>query len=315
MYFDAHADIWYDVARRRLAGEKQVFRDRHLQRFRDGAVEGGVFAFWIGPPFEGAQGTRQMMACAAEELSESRELQLVRQCAEIQEAKAAGKIYALMDAEGLAAIGSDPAGVDGYYEFGVRIASLTWNEANALGAGALSGCGDGLTAAGKETVRRMERSGMLLDVSHLNEAGFWDAARLSKGPFIASHSNARALCDVPRNLTDDQLRALRDAGGVVGLNAFCRFVDRDPERRTAERLAEHAAHMIDVAGIDHVGCGFDFCEYLDPSDSEREATRGLQDCSEIPNLFACFRRMGMSPEDQEKIARGNFLRVLRDTVG
>lgn len=320
MFFDAHADIWYDVTRRRLAGETQVFHRHHFQRFQKGGVEGGIFAIWIDPPFDAnyISRTRQIMACATAEIAESTDFRIVRTCEEIPQIKREGKLYVFIGAEGLAAVGRDAAGIDGYYEFGVRHASLTWNEANALGAGALSGCSDGLTEIGKQVVHRMQKKGILLDVSHLNEAGFWDVVRISDRPFVASHSNARALCDVPRNLTDDQLRAIRDAGGVVGLNAFRGFVDRNPTGQTVERLAQHAAHMIDIMGIDHVGCGFDFCEYLEPSDpntKRTETTKGLEDCAEIPNLFTCFTKMGMNREYQEKIARENFLRVLQDAVG
>ena len=192
----------------------------------------------------------------------------------------------------------------------------------ALGAGALSGKDYGLTDLGRETVRRMQEKGMLLDVSHLNDAGFWDVVKITKKPFIASHSNSRAMCGVLRNLTDDQLRAIRDINGVVGLNAFNIFIDDDPKNQTVERLAEHAAHMIDVMGIDHVGCGFDFFEFIDNpdtmgtmTDTGSPCTKGLENCSKIPNLFACFERMGMSQEDMEKIARLNFQRVVKDTIG
>lgn len=99
-------------------------------------------------------------------------------------------------------------------------------------------------------------------MSHLNEAGFWDCMKLATKPIIASHSNCRALCDVPRNLTDDQLRAIRDVDGVVGLNSFKDFIDPRGPEQTVENLARHADHMINVMGIDHVGCGFDFFEFI-----------------------------------------------------
>ena len=163
---------------------------------------------------------------------------------------------------------------------------------------------------------------MLLDVSHLNDNGFWDLVKITQKPFVASHSNSRALCDVPRNLTDDQLRAIRDVNGVVGLNAFNLFIDDDPKNQTVQRLAEHAAHMIDVMGIDHVGCGFDFFEFIDNpdtmgtmTDTGSPCTKGLANASEIPNIFACFEKMGMSKEDMEKIARLNFQRVVKDAIG
>ena len=170
----------------------------------------------------------------------------------------------------------------------------------------------------------MQEKGMLLDVSHLNDAGFSGmSSKITQKPFIASHSNSRAMCGVLRNLTDDQLRAIRDINGVVGLNAFNIFIDDDPKNQTVERLAEHAAHIIDVMGIDHVGCGFDFFEFIDNPDTmgtmtedrAAPAPRGLKTAPRYLSLFARFERMGMSQEDMEKIARLNFQRVVKDTIG
>lgn len=318
MVFDAHSDIWSDVTVRRLAGETGVFRRRHLARMKKGGVEGSMFVIWVDPPYDRdyPARTKQIMDAAAAEIAECRELRIVHSCGEMARAEADGVFYVFLGIEGMAAMGKDLTMIDRYYDFGCRHAILTWNEANALGAGALSGQDYGLTALGKTAVRRMQDKGMLLDVSHLNEAGFWDLAKVTEKPFIASHSNARALCNVPRNLTDDQLRAIRDVGGVVGLNAFSCFIDGDPAKRTVARLAEHAAHMIDLMGIDCVGCGFDFCEFLeDRETADRPSTAGLEDCSQIPNLFACFEKMGMTPAEREKIARLNFQRVIQATVG
>lgn len=314
---DAHTDIWSDVTVRRLRGETEVLRRCHLDRLRRGGVEGGVFAFWVDPPFDQtpAARTRQMMACVAAELAECGEVRKVCTCGEMDQARADGKIYAWMGVEGMAAIGTDLGGIDDYYDFGVRHAMLTWNEENALGAGAATGRDTGLTTLGKQAVRRLQDRGMLVDVSHLNEAGFWDVVRLAQRPIIASHSNARALCDVPRNLTDAQLRAIRDLGGVVGLNVYHRFLDIAPGKQSVEMLACHGAHMIEVMGIDHVGCGFDFCEFLHPDAGGDAATLGLEDCSQIGNLFACFEKMGMTGQEQEQVAYGNFQRVFRQTIG
>ncbi|MEG1988290.1 MAG: membrane dipeptidase [Oscillibacter sp.] len=316
MYFDAHSDIWTDVTVRRLAGERDVLRRRHLDRLRQGNVEGGIFALWIDGPFqtEPLARTRQMMDCIRGELAECDAVRVVCNDGEITRAKSEGKFYILIGAEGLAAIGTDLGKLDDYYAFGVRHAMLTWNEENALAAGAATGKDSGLTPAGREAVRRIQEKGMLLDLSHLNEAGFWDVTRLATRPVIASHSNARALCDVPRNLTDDQLRAIRDLGGVVGLNVFHRFISPEREAQTVENLARHGAHMVDVMGIDHVGCGFDFCEFLE-SEAGEPVTAGLADCREIGNLFACFAKLGMSREEMDKIACQNFRNVIKQTIG
>lgn len=111
----------------------------------------------------------------------------------------------------------------------------------------------------------MQRLNILPDVSHTSDRSFWDIMDLAEGPVIASHSNCRALCDVRRNLTDEQLRAIRDTGGVVGVNVSHDFVHKEPRQQTAAMLARHAAHMAEVMGPEHVACGFDFCEYFAPA--------------------------------------------------
>ena len=241
------------------------------------------------------------------ELAECPQVRLVRTGEEAAAARAAGQLYAFLAVEGMAAIGGDPRGIDWYHSQGARLGMLTWNETNALAAGAGGDPRAGLTEAGRRAVRRMEELGMVVDVSHLNDGGFWEVLDLARGPVIASHSNCRALCDVPRNLTDDQLRAIRDTGGVVGLNVFHGFVHKEPRLQTARTLALHAAHMAEVMGVEHVGCGFDFCEFMGPGN---EGAEGLESAAHIQNLFYWLEQLGMSRQERELIARDNFLRVL-----
>ena len=324
MVFDGHSDLLYDVARRRLAGERQVL-DSHLGTLRRGGVEGLVLAVWAsgpretfwretpwGDPADYRGRTEQMLALGGADLGESRWIRLVCSVREAEAARQAGGLYAFLAVEGMAAIGTDPRGVDWYYRQGVRLGMLTWNEANALATGAAGDPQAGLTEAGRRCVARMGELGMVVDVSHLNDGGFRDVIGLAAGPVIASHSNCRALCDVPRNLTDDQLRAIRDSGGVVGLNAFHGFVHKDPARQSAETLARHAAHMAEVMGVEHVACGFDFCGFMGPGN---EGAAGLEDAAGIPGLFFWLEKLGMTREERERIARGNFLRVLQQTLG
>ena len=319
MVFDGHSDLLYDVTRRRLMGETHVLERRHRDRLRRGGVEGLVLALWTsaaqGQTFwetvpeadSDAARTRLMMEAAAAELAECPWLRLVRSRAEAEAARAAGQMYAFLGVEGMAAIGEDLTGIDRYADWGARLGMLTWNEENALAAGAGGDPKKGLTALGREAVRRMQALGVLVDVSHLNDGGFRDVLDLAEGPVIASHSNCRALCPVPRNLTDDQLRAIRDTGGVVGLNVYHGFVHTDPARQTARTLALHAAHMAEVMGVEHVACGFDFCEFFGPGN---EGAEGLEDCSRIGNLFYWLEQLGMTPAERRRIARENFLRLL-----
>lgn len=320
MVMDAHSDIFYDVTRRRLMGETRVLERRHLDRLRRGGVEGLVLSFWSGTgqgqtfwrdtPWGAPEAARErlevMLACAREELAEGAPIQVVRTAGEARAARASGALYAFLGVEGLAPLGADLAGLDDLAAAGVRTAMLTWNEANALAAGA--GAPDtGLTDLGRQAVRRMETLGMVPDVSHLGERSFWELLRAAEGPVMASHSNCRALCAVRRNLTDEQLRAIRDRGGVVGLNSYRGFVHPEPAEQTARTLALHAAHMAEVMGVEHVGCGFDFCGFMGPGNDSAE---GLEDAGQVRNLFYWLERLGMTERERAMIARENVLRLL-----
>ena len=318
MIFDGHSDLLYDVTRRRLRGETDVLERHHLGDLRRGGVEGMVLSLWTSAPGEtfwketdcrtAAERTERMMDCARAEFAQCPWLAVVRTAAEARAACAAGKRYAFLGVEGMAAAGEDLSWIDRYAAFGARMGMLTWNEENALAAGVGGDPDHGLTSLGRQAVEKMRRAGMIVDVSHLNERSFWDVVGLAGGVVIASHSNCRALCDVPRNLTDDQLRAIRDTGGVVGLNAHYAFVHRERQRQSVETLALHAAHMAEVMGVEHGACGFDFCEFFGPGN---EGAEGLENAAHIKNLFYWLERLGMSERERNMIARENFLRVLR----
>ena len=319
MILDAHSDLLYDVTRRRLLGEKRVLERCHLARLRRGGVEGMVLALWTDrghgetfwervPGAESAAGRTEIMCKATRaEFAESPWLAVVRTAGEAEAARAAGKLYAFLAVEGMDAIGTDLEGIDRYADFGVRLGMLTWNGENALAAGAGCDPDRGLTDLGRRVVRRMRERGMILDVSHLNRRGFWDALEVSEGAVLASHSNCAALCDVPRNLTDEQLRAIRDCGGVVGVNSFHGFVHREARQQTVETLALHAAHMAEVMGPEHVICGFDFCHFMEPGN---ESAAGIEDAGQAGVFLRCLEKLGMSEAEREGIARDNFLRFM-----
>ena len=316
MIFDGHSDLLYDVTRRRLAGEKHVLERRHLRNLEAGGVEGLMLALWVSADSfwkkvpeatDHRARTEIMLLCMKAELAECPWLTMVRAPAEAEAAKAAGKKYAFLAVEGMDTVRNDLGMIDRYADLGVRVGMLSWNGENLLATGAGGDPYSGLTELGRRAVRRMEDRNILVDVSHLNDGGFRDVMKMAEGPVIASHSNCRALCDVRRNLTDDQLRAIRDTGGIVGLNVHHAFVHTDRERQTAEMLARHAAHMAEVMGVEHVACGFDFCEYFGPGN---EGVDGLENCSQIGNLVYWLEKLGMNEQERNMIARENFLRVL-----
>lgn len=324
--FDIHSDIWTDVTIRRLQGETSVFKNHHLERLKKGGVEGSIFVLWVDPPFDVDHEARMndIIKCVNAEVAEAEsngDFVIVKNYGDIIKAKEDGVFYILKGIEGLSCIGEDADKLNEFYEFGTRLAMLTWNEVNALGAGASSGVHSGLTDLGKKVARKIQDLGMILDVSHLNVSGFWDVADLATKPFIASHSNCSALSSVHRNLTDDQLRAIRDVNGIVGLCAFNLFIDSDYRKQTVDNLARHASHMIDIMGINHVACGFDFFEFIEDESTlntmtsmECQPTKNLQSASDIPNLFNCFKKMGLTEEEMEKIAYKNALRVIKECI-
>ena len=324
--FDAHSDIWADVTNKRMRGETNVFHNHHFENIRKGGVEGSVLVVWVDTygTADIEKRTHDIFRCVRDEISETSVFRIVKTYDEMLKAMEDGMFYAFIGVEGMAYASEDPtlARLDEYYDFGARHGMLTWNEENGFGHSAASGSSEGLSGLGKKAVLHMIEKKMIVDTSHLNEAGFWDIARIMDGrPFIASHSNCKRFSPHPRNLTDEQLKAIRDANGCVGLNTWNEFVDPDPAKADAHRLADHCEHMIDVMGIEHVGCGFDFCDYIgnsdDPagSDFSNGAIKGLEDPSKIPEFFDILRSRGMREDELEKIAYGNFHRIIKEVIG
>lgn len=201
------------------------------------------------------------------------------------------------------------------YGMGVRMLTLTWNYPNELGwpntAPRLPGYDAkkryGLTPTGISFVEEMERLGMLADVSHLSDDGFWDVCRIAKKPFVASHSNARALCPHSRNLTDEMLRALADRGGVAGINFYTPFVRENSAMTYTADLVRHIRHMIQVGGLSCVGLGSDF----DGIDQPVE----LEDCAGMPALAAEMARQGLTEREIEAVCWKNVRTLYEEVLG
>ncbi len=174
--------------------------------------------------------------------------------AEAKAAFAAGKGAAFLSVEGAELLGCSLEGLDWAFQAGVRAVNLTWNYANALSGSCMEEPERGLSPQGRAFCRRMGELGMLVDVSHLSDAGFWDVAETVEGPFLATHSNARALCPHPRNLTDEMCRELARRGAVAGINLFRDFLG---EGAGVEAVADHIEHFLDLGGAGSVALGGD----------------------------------------------------------
>lgn len=323
MIFDGHSDIFTDVLRRRLQGERQVLQRYHLPLLRRGGITAACLVLWVDPPYTATPAARleQLLTAVEAEMAECSEAVIVRNVEEWTAAETAGRFAIFLGMEGLSAIGEDVDAIDRLYEFGVRHAMLTWNEQNALATGVGGDPLRGITDVGRRVLQRMTALGMVVDVSHLNDASFWDVLSFADGPVIASHSNARALVNVPRNLSDDQLRAIAASGGVVGLNAFKNFVAADAAAQDLDHFAAHALHIADTIGVAHLALGFDFNEYLSNdamksyNDAANPNIQGLQNCSRVPDFIAKLHAVGFSSTEIQQICWKNWLRVIDDVIG
>lgn len=208
-----------------------------------------------------------------------------------------GQANVLLTIEGGEAFGGDPANVEAFASRGVRIAAITWNNENGLCQPAAVGATEGLTPLGREMVARMRACHIAVDVSHLNERGFYELLDGTVPP-MASHSCARRLCDHFRNLTDDQLKKLFEAGGFVGVNFYNAFLS-DDHRADIDRVIDHMAHMCDLGGENHVGLGSDF-------DGITEWPDGLRNAGDVPKLIDRLLKRGFGQKLTEKIAGLNF---------
>ena len=234
-------------------------------------------------------------------------LRQVRTVAEAEECRRRGLVGAMLTLEDAGMLGGDPARLDRAWRHGARIASLTWNHENAL---AFPNSPDpeimdrGLKPAGFAFLEQCQSLGVACDVSHLSDGGFWDLARVMKKPFLASHSNARAVCDHPRNLTDEMIRTLADRGGVMGLNLCPRFLAEGEEHSRISDMVRHVKHILAVGGEDVPALGSDF-----------DGIRGDLEVGgpeDFPRLADALLAAGVTPRQLEKMWCANALRVLGD---
>ena len=230
---------------------------------------------------------------------------------DIVENQKKGRMSAVLTMEDGRMIQGSMKNLQKVYEAGVRVIGLTWNHANCFGypnAIDAAKMSLGLTDFGKEAVEEMNCLGILTDVSHLSDGGFWDVINISKKPIIASHSNCRAISPHPRNLTDDMIRAVAEKGGVIGVNLYAPFVRPDMQnaRYEIDALVLHVKHLMQIGGEDCVGIGSDF----DGMDGDLLIDNPVK----MQLLWDALEQEGLSHRQIQKIAQGNVLRVLQDTI-
>lgn len=345
--FDGHNDVLLrlykstssDPVADFLKGEEAGHID--LQKARAGSLAGGLFALYspsprparggnpaasgglsrsLPPPLPMDEARASVVGELAMLVKIERASQgavaICRNVAEIEAAMARGALAAVPHIEGAEAIDDKFHFLDVLYAAGLRSLGPVWSRPNIFGHGvpfrfpSSPDTGDGLTAAGEDLVRVCNELKILIDLSHINEKGFWDVARLSKAPLVATHSNVHALCPSPRNLTDKQLAAIRDTGGMVGLNFATGFLRPDGLMRpdtAIDLMVQHLDYLLEKLGEDHVGLGSDFDGAVVPEK--------IGSAAGLPVLFDALRARGYADALMTKIASDNWLRLLARTIG
>ena len=229
---------------------------------------------------------------------------------EVAAAHKAGKVALIPVIENGVALEGNLENLEILHRLGFREIGLVWQGRNEIGNGNFekNPTVGGLSDFGIAVVGEMNRLGMLVDVSHLNEEGFWDVAEHCQGPFIATHSNARALCKNNRNLWDDQIVALSQADGVMGMNFAPHFVDDDMHKASLARVLDHVCHITNLVGTRHIGLGTDY-------DGIRSCPKGLPHYGAFPRLVGEMQKRGFKDDEVAGILGGNFLRVFKKVCG
>lgn len=278
-----------------------------LPRMVEGGVKLQFFALCLEPQFKPWGALRRAMTYTNRfyrVLSEHREhVKLIDSAEALKELGSAGYIGALLSLEGGEPLEGSLDVLDIFFRLGYRAVGLAWNDRNELadgvGVGASAG---GLTKLGKAVVRRMNQLGMVVDAAHLAPRSFYDVLECSSSPVLVSHANVRALCPHPRNLDDDQLKALKERGGVVGMTFYPPFIKEDGQAEL-EHLLEHFCYVAEKYGVEMLGIGSDF-------DGIKQAVAGLEDASRYGCLAEGLKRRGFTAADIKKIMGENILSLL-----
>lgn len=314
MYIDFHCDTISKIYR--STKRVNLFQNEFhvdLQKLQKGGASAQFFALFIH------QGKIQeeesmleyclsMLDRLCLEVEENTEhIDIARSFEELKKNQNKNKVSAFISIEEGGVIGTDLGQLRNLYRLGVRLITLTWNFPNTIGFPNIikEYQNKGLTEFGVDVVREMNTLGMLVDVSHLSDAGFYDVAKYSKQPFVASHSNARAVKDHPRNLTDKMIRMIADKGGIIGLNFYSEFLG-DRNRSSIDQIVAHMKHIRNVGGNEVLAIGSDY----DGIDCELE----IENCGNIEMLFHRLKKEGFNEEEIDQIRYKNGMRVIKDIL-
>jgi len=341
---DMHSDIATDIAIRRAAGERQVFKRHHFEKLKKAGVYGVFSVLWVEPEYR-QQSTYRLFQLLGSLLAD---IQECRDCVEIVTTERAlsevmnrGKIGLVLGVEGMTFVEQWPifaqpperdsdetslslSRVSQLHEqmqqslavlgpLGLKHAILVWGEDNEIASGPVPGhspsTNRGLTAFGQQVVQHLQAQKILVDVSHLDDASTDAVLASTSGVVVASHSNARALCNVPRNLTDRQIDEIGRRGGVIGINAYPEFIHESDA--SVDKFIDHMVYIAHRIGVQHVGLGFDFIDFL-PMESVgwNRSDVGLRSAQDVPLLVQRMHERGFADSEIQGVTHKNALRIL-----
>lgn len=325
---DAHNDLLLELVHRRA--EDAPFARYWLANLERGGVGLQVCPLYAGLEHLPEGGLRraleQVAACYRAVAENSERVLLVRTRDDLLALDEGRQLGLMLSMEGAEPFGYDPETADIFWELGVRMFALTWNRRNAFADGLAEPTGGGLSRLGAALVDRLSERGGILDLAHASERTFFDVLERTDGPLVISHASCRAVLETPRNVSDDQLRAVAERGGVVGLMALPLVVD--PDEPTIERFIDHVDHAVETIGIDHVGLGADFIRQVSRSLAVRtppdallppgmELDAAIEDLAgpeDYPNLVEALGARGYEGERLDALLRRNFLRLFHETL-
>lgn len=313
---DMHCDTFWLMMREQIAGLQKNDLCIDIEKMKTAGSMAQFFASFIHmSQFEGVDAVEEayryalaMIAYGKEALSKcSDSIAIARDYDELIANRDNGKMSAILTVEEGGILNGKMEYLEQLYSKGIRLITLTWNHENCIG---FPNSRDaklmqlGLKPFGFEVMERMNELGMLIDVSHLSDGGFWDVIHHSTKPVVASHSNARALCSHPRNLTDEMIKALAEKGGVIGVNFYPYFL-RDNGKATVADIANHIWHICQVGGEDVIAIGTDF-------DGFDEGELDITHLGEINLVCDAMKNRGFTQRQIDKILSANVIRVLQD---
>jgi membrane dipeptidase len=326
---DMHFDLPMDLYEKREC--RDVLKTEFLPEFEVGNISVVGAAIYIEDRYLRQNGLRVALGQIARlyaETAASERFAICKSYRKIQQARETGKIAFLITMEGVEPLGTDLNQLRVFYELGVRSIGLTHARTNAAGHGGIFGASgsptEGLTAFGRDVVRECETLGVIIDLAHINPAGFEEILSITTKPPIVSHTNVRRYYDVERNISDKQIKMIGERRGVIGVNSI--LVSPQEEESTLDKYVDHIEHIAKLIGIDSVGIGFDFFEFIyrqwpDSKQEELAAKftrphfiRDLTNHSHMRNLTRKLIERGFSDDQIEKILRGNWLRIFEQVL-